>query len=193
MTTTPFYSPRSVEQVAVMNEVTHTPSIDWDDLEFIIGKNSFARSKKPLYTISGFWMEKFLSNTSQIVLTDFNFPSTNRTVTGIEFQLGIQRASRIEDLQIQLTLGGDLIGDNLASHVNPVQSDMYTGDYTTPLNPVGDYHIYGGTGNMWGTELTAPDISNPTFGIVIAFKSNQIYPHRDLAYVNQVALRITYA
>jgi len=193
MTTTPFYSPTSVEQVTVMNELTHKTSIDWDDLESIISTNSFARTKKPLYTISGFWMEKFLSNTSQIVLTDFNFPTSNRQLTGIEFQLGIQRAGRIEDLQIQLTINGDLIGDNLASNVNPVQSDMYTGDHTTPLNPVGDYHIYGDATNMWGTELTTSDILNPTFGIVIAFKSNQIYPHSDMAYVNQVGLRITYA
>jgi hypothetical protein len=193
MTTTSFYPPASIEQVTVMNELTHKPSIDWDKLDAIISKDSYTISKLPLHTISGFWQEKFLSNTSQIVLTNFNFPSTNRTLTGIEFQLGIQRAGRIEDLQIQLSLNGDLIGDNLASTINPVQSDMYTGDYTTPLTPVGDYHIYGATDNLWGTELTSADILNPTFGIVIAFKSNQIYPHNDLAYVNQVALRVSYA
>jgi len=192
MTTTTFYAPRTVNQVTVLNEITHNSSIDWDGLEFIVTQDSFARSKKPLYTIPGFWMEKFLSNTSQVVLTNFNIPA-GTTLTGIEFQLGIQRAGRIEDLQIQLTLNGDLVGDNLASRVNPVQSDMYTGDFTTPLNPVGDYNIYGGPQDLWGTTLTASDVINPTFGVVIAFKSNQIYPHSDLAYVNQVAVRVTYA
>jgi hypothetical protein len=46
---------------------------------------------------------------------------------------------------------------------------------------------------MWGTELTSEQLADPTFGIVISFKSNVIYPHTDLAYVNQVALRVTCA
>jgi len=116
------------------------------------------------------------------------------TILGVELQLGIQRVARIEDLVIQLTLNGELIGDNLASTVNPVQSDMYTGDFTTPLDPVGDSHIYGGTTDLWGTAgLTTANIADPTFGVVVSFKSNPIYPHRDLAYLSQVALRITYA
>jgi hypothetical protein len=77
--------------------------------------------------------------------------------------------------------------------INPVQSDMYTGDNTVPT-PVGDSHIYGGPADLWATtDLTASDIANPTFGIVVSFRSNAIYPHRDLAYLSQVALRITYA
>ena len=116
------------------------------------------------------------------------------TILGIEFQLGMQRASRIEDLIIQLTLNGELIGNNYASTVNPVQSDMYTGDFTTPLTPVGDLNIYGGSTDLWGTtNLTSANIADPTFGIVISFRSNIIYPHRDICYVNQASLRITYA
>ena len=114
------------------------------------------------------------------------------TIQGIELELDIKRAARIEDLVIQLTLGGVLIGDNLASTINPVQSNMYTGD-NVPAVPVGDINIYGGSTNMWGTTgLTADNISDPTFGVVVSFKSNQIYPHTDLAYLSQTALRITY-
>jgi hypothetical protein len=116
------------------------------------------------------------------------------TILGVELELDIKRAARIEDLVIQLTLGGVVIGDNLASTVNPVQSDMYTGEFTTPLHPAGDIHIYGGPADLWGTDgLTATNIADSTFGAVVSFKSNPVYPHRDLAYLSQVTLRITYA
>jgi len=400
MTTTPFYYPSSISNVSIANEVTGIPSIDWNFTPAVIADHAKAVSKKPLYTISGLWMEKFLSNTSQLwctqfnipnpttytayvpqvgytytyatgyngittantpsvqinlgwdkiltlftpnastsdwnlsdsgqvdnaeipftqlnyssltgsllsntfyviiannavqgfyrngllnlfnisstyyALTDFNagagttlyfynvqsstgwrhfpttptqiiwadssvslissgyfsgpyspgdtagnvnlfatnltggksFPATVQTtnyspavpstvsyiptILGIECQINVQRAARIEDLIIQLTLNGTLIGDNYASTINPVQSDMYTGDFTTPLNPVGDYNIYGSPADLWGTTgLTASDLANSTFGIVVSFKSNAIYPHRDLVYVSQVGLRITY-
>jgi len=193
MTTTAFLFPTTVNQVSIPNEITGIPSIDWTGLEYISNTGSYAVSKRPLYTISGLWMEKFLSNTSQIWLTNFNIPTNPNTLTGIEFQLNIQRAARIEDLIIQLTLNGELIGENQASWVNPVQSDMYTGDFTEPLNPVGDYNVYGGQTNLWGTTLTNTDVTDPTFGVVISFKSNTTYPHSDLAYVDRVALRTTYA
>ena len=200
MTTTPFRIPTTVMQISVPNEITGIDSIPWKNLEYITSNDSYAVSAKPLYTISGLWMEKFLSNTSILYLTGFNFPDIQQVVAGIELQLHILRSARIEDLVIQLTDGGlDLngmpimIGENLASTVNPVQSDTYTGDYTTPLLQVGDYNIYGGATNMWGVTLSSADIASPTFGVVISFKSNQIYPHTDLAYVNQVALRVTYA
>ena len=194
MTTTAFYNPTIVNQVSIPNEIVPgNDSIDWNFNTHMISSNAIAVTKKPLHTISGIWMEKFLSNTSQLWLTGFHFPNTGRTLAGIEFQLNILRSARIEDLLIQLTLNGELIGDNRASTVNPVQSDMYTGNLIEPLNPIGDYNIYGSSSDMWGTELVSSNVADPTFGVVISFRSNIIYPHTDLAYVDQVGLRITYA
>ena len=193
MTTTNFYNPVSVQQVTTFNEITNTASIDWN-FNGIIADGNYAVTKQPLYCISGFWQEVFRSVTSQLWCTQAHIPNNGGTVVGIEFVLNLKRAARIEDLLVQLTLGGELIGQNYASTVNPVQSDMYTAETTIPLNPVGDYNIYGGPADLWGTTgLTAANVSDPTFGIVIAFQSNQIYPHRDLAYIDQVGLRITYA
>ena len=194
MTITPFYYPNTITNVPAVNDVIGIPSIDWNFTPTVISDYAEAVSSKPLYTISGLWMEKFLSNTSQLWCTNFNIPNTGGTVVGIEFQLKMQRAARIEDLVIQLVNNNQLIGNNYASTINPVQSDMYTSEFTTPVNPVGDYNIYGSSTDLWGTTgLTSSDIANTSFGIAISFKSNVIYPHRDLAYVSQVGLRITYA
>ena len=115
------------------------------------------------------------------------------TIQGIELELDIKRAARIEDLVIQLTLGGVLIGNNLASSINPVQADMYTAERANYPTPVPDYSIYGGSTNMWGTTLTSNQIADPTFGVVVSFQSNVIYPHKDLAYLHKARLRVTYA
>ena len=132
MTTTPFRIPTTVMQISVPNEITGIPSIPWKNLEYVTSNDSYAVSAKPLYTISGLWMEKFLSNTSILYLTGFNFPDTEQTVTGIELQLHVLRSARIEDLVIQITEGGLGLdgmpipqGENIASIINPVQSSMY--------------------------------------------------------------------
>jgi hypothetical protein len=194
MITTQFYSPSLLNSVPLHNEVTDNWSIPWNYNSSSVSDNSVAYTADSLYTISGLWMEKFLSNTDQMWCTGFNILNLNNTVVGIELALYVQRAGRIQDLIIQLVRNGQLIGDNRASTVNPVQSDMNTGEFTTPLNPVGDYNIYGGHNDLWGiSNFSSADVADSTFGVAISFKSNETYPHRDIAYLSQVALRITYA
>jgi hypothetical protein len=193
MTTTSFIFPATVNQVSIPNEITGWNSIPWHNLDLVVSTDSYASTTEGLYTISGLWMEKFLTNTNQIWLTNFHIPNTGRTIAGIEFQLNVKRLARIEDLIVQLTYDGDLIGDNRASTINPVQSNMYTGDFDAPPVPLADYNIYGSPTDLWGATITNAMLSDPSFGVVVSLKSNQIYPHRDLALVNQVALRITYA
>jgi hypothetical protein len=193
MTTTPFLEPSLITQVSSHNNITNRPSVDWDFNSQAIGPNSPASTLGTLYTMSGFWQEKFYSETSQLFITDFNFPANAGTVTGIELELTVQRVARIQDLIVQLTFNGEIIGDNRASINNPVQSDTYTADVTVPLHPIDDYNIYGSSTDMWGTALSNMDVTDPSFGVVLSFRSNVIYPHRDVVYVDQVALRITYA
>jgi hypothetical protein len=196
MTTTTFYDPTQLNNVTIHNNVTGHDSIDWVTKNNTILENNYAYSKKPLYTVSGLWMEKFLSNTSQLWCTGYKIPNSGQKVTGIEFLLNVKRAARIEDLVIQLTLNGELIGDNRASTINPVQSSMYTGGgpNDVPLVPVGDNYIYGSSSDLWGTAgLTSSNIADATFGVVVSFKSNIIYPHSDTAYLDQASIRVTYA
>ncbi len=193
MANTNFKAPSVITQVNTFNDVLNRNSIPWKNEYNILTENYYAVTEQPIHTISGFWQEKFYTETSQLFTTGYNFEDTGLTVVGIEAFLSLQRVARIQDLVIQLTLNGDLIGENLASDINPVQSDQYSGDFTEPLNPVGDKHTYGGPTDLWGTTLSSADIANSTFGIVVSFKSNQVVPHRDLVYLDQVALRISYA
>lgn len=193
MTTTPFYAPSNIAQVEHFNSVTGQPSINWNHSELAINTNSYAVTQSGLYTISGMWQEKFRSETSELWCTGIPFPQQEGTISGIEVQLNVHRVARVQDLVIQLTLNGELIGENRASDINPVQSNMYTGDYDIAPTPNSDYHVYGSDTDMWGTTLTAADINDASFGVVISFQSNSVMPHRDLVYVDQLAVRITYA
>jgi hypothetical protein len=186
------YYPRILNQVGSFNDITNTPSIDWN-----FENPSFPQTVitvKPLYTISGFWQEIFRSVTSDLWYTDLQIPDSGATIVGIELDLEMQRNARVQDLTVQLTYNGALIGENQASAINPVQSNMYTGENTVTPIPAGNMHTYGASDSVWGTtDLTTAMLSDSSFGVVIGFQSNHIYPHSDFAQVNRVALRITYA
>lgn len=186
------YYPKVLNQVGSFNDITNTPSIDWNFDNPAIPQTVL--TVKPLHTISGFWQEIFRTVTSELWYTDLRIPDDSSTIVGIEVDLEMQRNARVQDLTVQLTYNGDLIGDNQASDINPVQSNIYTGENTVTPIPAGNSHTYGSANSLWGTTgLTTAMLADSSFGIVISFQSNHIYPHSDFAQVDRVALRITYA
>jgi len=192
-TTTKFYSPSLLINRTFTNTETNQTSIDWN-YNGAISQNNYATTSKPLYTVSGIWMERFLTTTSQLLCINLGISNADRPVQGVEFNLLMERAGRVEDLVIQLTQGGVPIGNNLANTTNPVIANMYTGDrMEAPAPYPGNNYTYGGPGDLWGTALTSADVADPTFGVIVSFKSNVAIPHRDLAYLYQLGIRITYA
>lgn len=209
--TTNYLSPTNIQQVA-----TDDTTIEWQSLHNIIDKGSYASIITPLHTISGLWQERYRTHTNQIWTTGYDIigtklitqagdmittennvqlildSATTHTLVGIELSLSTQRLSRVEDLVIQLCLNGALIGLNYALDVPPDIANMYTSDNGIVLTPAGNYEVYGGEFDMWGTTLTIADLTNPTFGIVVSFQSHPTIPHRDIASVDQIALRVYY-
>jgi hypothetical protein len=188
--TTQFYNPTTITQYSEQDDLIQ-PIIEWN-INGAITQDNYITSKQPLYTISGLWMEKYLSHTSELWCTGFNIPESDQELVGIELFLNVHRNSRIEDLRIQLIDSTGLIGDNLASPIDPVQSNMYTGDNSPLLPVIGNENSYSSASNLWGTTLTSAQITDPNFGVAISFRSNQVYPHRDFAIVFQVSVGVTY-
>jgi len=141
-----------------------------------IGEDAFqyAVSSKPLHTISGLWQERFASITSQLWFTNFPFAPNGSTLLGVEVQINAIRASRIQDYVVQLVLNGERVGDNLADP------------------GLDNYKIYGSPTNLWNSPIQLVDTINVNFGVVIALRSNVLTPHTDTAYIDNVAMRITY-
>ena len=170
MARTEYISPTSISQFHDSEK-----DIAWTHSDDAISKTTYAVSAEPLHTIPGLWQEIYASRTNQLICTGFNFNLVGTGVQGIEVQVGSIRLARIQDYIIQLTLNGELIGDNLAD------------------GNIQDLKIFGSNSSLWGTNLTIDNINDPTFGIVVAFRSHVSIPHRDLIYVDQIAMRITYA
>ena len=104
--------------------------------------------------------------------TGFNFINVPDTISGIEVKITSNRYGRITDETIQLTLNNTVIGDNQAS---------------LDLNPI---KIYGGTDNIWNTNLTTAGILNTSFGVVMRFQSHPRWPHKSSMMLDSVELRI---
>ena len=105
-------------------------------------------------------------------LQGFNFTSAPEVLSGIALRLAVSRRGRITDETIQLCLGEDLVGDNLAS---------------LSLDPM---KTYGGETNLWNTSLSITDILTPEFGVVLRFQAHPHWPHRDAAFIDAVEIQI---
>jgi hypothetical protein len=188
--TTQYYTPTIIAQDTNESDQIQ-PLIEWN-INGAVNPDNPISTKDSLYTISGLWMEKYLSNTRELICTGLNIPLTEQPIVGITLFLDIHRKSRIEDLHIQLVDSTGYIGDNLASPVDPVQSNMYTGDNSPWLPLLENKTTYGGVDNTWGATLSNEQIADLAFGVAISFRSNQVYPHRDIVVVNQISVGVTY-
>ena len=180
---TNFIIPQSIIQVPDSD----FPSISWKNLENVSSATFYAESTQPLYCISGLWQERFRTKTNKLIATNFNIPVMGSNVTGIEVQTHILRKARIEDYIIQLTLNGELIGQNKADMTSAKEA------YYENKQQATDFQIYGSPTDLWNTNLTLSDVQNVTFGVAIAYQSNEMIPHRDLVLFNQLAIRIYFA
>lgn len=127
---------------------------------------------KPLYHIARSPQHDLMNKTYFLRLTNFRFVNVPATISGIELKINSRRAGRIMDETVQLCLNENLIGDNKA---------------LTTINPIS---VYGGEDDLWGTNLDASQLNDLTFGIVLRFKANPKWPHRDSIFIDSVELRI---
>lgn len=155
-------------------ESVHIP---WDATDDFVGMKTAKRpavlTTAQVYHIARSPKQDLRTKTYYLQATGFVFTDLPEVITGVELKLVSERRGRIIDDTIQLCLADILIGDNQA---------------TLEILPL---KTYGGVGNFWEVpNLTVEDIINPTFGVVIRFKSHPNWPHRDAASISIVALRI---
>jgi hypothetical protein len=150
--------------------------VSWDETEnFAAIKNKDGKSIKTsrdLFHIARDPKKDITEKTYFLKLTGYNFINLPDQISGIEVKLSMNRFGRIMDDTIQLTLAGSLIGEN--------KTDM-------SLDPI---KVYGGATEMWQTNVSKAYISDPTFGVVLRFKSHPRWPHRSSALIDAVELRI---
>jgi hypothetical protein len=113
------------------------------------------------------------SKTYFLQLSGFNFKNLPTVLTGIEMRLTARRRGRIMDETIQLSIGNQLIGNNVASSL---------------LDPI---MFYGGSTDLWSTQnFSLSNVLDNNFGVSIRLQSHINWPHRDAAFIDAVELRI---
>lgn len=122
-----------------------------------------ARSPKPSIT----------NKTYYIKLCDYRFASLPDIITGIELKITSKRLGRVVDDTVILTYNNETLGDNQASlEINPIK-------------------IYGGETSLWGSSsITSTMIQDPSFGVILRFKSHPQWPHRTPIGLDSVEMRI---
>jgi hypothetical protein len=151
--------------------------VSWDESDNFSGisrKNQFyTKTVNPLVHIARSPKPDITNKTYYLQLTGYNFVDVPEVITGIELQLICDRGGRITDDTVQLVLNGAAIGENVADR------------------NLDQIKIYGGELPVWSTQpLTASDVQNGTFGVLLRFKSHPQWPHKTTAKIDSAELRI---
>lgn len=179
MNRTFYHPPQQITQISVEDQ-----SLYWVNLDQISAVDQtilhpadstragfFSTTNQEIYRIAMRDKKVRTNSVNQIKCTDFNFNNIG-IVTGIELRLVTQRLSRIQDYVISLTYNNETIGENKSN-------DLAEND-----------QIYGGPNDLWNTNLTASEIEDISFGVIIGLGPNKKIPHSDSGYINSVQLKI---
>ena len=166
--------PNNIDQYA--EDGAESFHVMWEEVDsFSALKNKdkkFVKTKRDLLHIARDPRKDILEKTYFLRLKNFNFENLPDEISGIEVKVTMNRYGRISDDTVQLCLDGQLIGENFA---------------TTDLTPI---KTYGNATEKWNTFLTKSDLNNPSFGVVMRFKSQPNWPHKNSALIDSVEIRV---
>jgi hypothetical protein len=166
--------PTLITQYAEPSAENH--HVSWLEVDGFSGlKNKDGRSIKTsrdLVHIAKEPRHDLTEKTYFLKITGFTFTSLPETLLGIEVRLTMQRYGRISDETIQLCLNDTLVGDNQT---------------TFNLDPI---KLYGNETSIWNTQLTIANIQDPSFGVILRFRSHPSWPHKNGALIDAVEIRV---
>lgn len=127
---------------------------------------------KPLLHISRQPKNDILMKSWFVSATNFNFQNLPTTISGVQFRFSVDRVGRVFDDTVQLTVNGELIGENKC------------------VRTVDSVQIYGGLSDTWEVQNLNDIINDPSFGIVIRLKSHPNWPHKTTPILRGLELQI---
>jgi hypothetical protein len=147
--------------------------IEWNtDFNTINSMYSGLALSKPLLHIARQPKNDIKMKSWYLQLTGFNFENIPDTIAGIQLKLSVDRHGRVFDDTVQLCYQNELIGANKCTRtVDPVQ-------------------FYGGITDTWEIDNLSAIVQDPSFGIVLRFKSHPDWPHKTTPTIRFVELQI---
>ena len=166
--------PRLISQYAETEaENAHVSWLEVDNFSSLKFKDSkHIRTSRDLLHIARDPKTDIKEKTYFLKLTNFNFDNIPSILTGIEVKITMNRFGRITDDTVQLILNDNHIGDNLAD---------------LDLAPI---KTYGNSTTLWNTNISASNVLNNTFGIILRFQSHPRWPHKASPLIDTVEIRL---
>jgi hypothetical protein len=138
---------------------------------------------KPLMHVARSPKYDLIDTTWFIKCIGFNFANLPSTISGVTATVSMNRGGRITDDTIQLCYQDTLIGESRAL---PAVDRVTQSSILRPIS------IYGGAQDKWEiNNLTRSMIQDPTFGIVVRYKSHPSWPHKTGPILYSITLQIS--
>jgi len=190
-----FYSPKTIVQYAeypdtdiswsnnqVDTSIKDDPSYNLANPAPGAGQRNVIQSTKNLAHIPNPTRGPKLDKTYFLKCTKFGMTGDTipTSVTGIEVRLDAQRWGRIVDETVCLVYNGEIISEN-KTNISAIREGHLTNN---------NVQTYGGFADMWGAEITREMLASDSFGVLLRFSSNPLYPHRDTIEVYRITIKL---
>lgn len=188
-----FYSPRTIIQYAEYPEadvswsnnqadstIIDTPDYNFADPNTGAGNKNIIQTVKNLSHIPNPTRGPKLDKTYYLKCTNFNIRDLPSTITGITVTINAQRYGRIVDETVCLIHNDQIISEN-KTNLQALREGHLRND---------NDQTYGNNTDLWGAELTREMLEDESFGLLLRFASNPLYPHRDTIEIYRIVLTV---
>ena len=176
-----FYHPKSIVQYAEYPDnniswsnnfrdktIIENPDYNFADSNTSAGNRNVIGSVKELTHVSNASFGPKLDKTYYLKCTNFGFSGLTDALTGITLLLDTQRNGKIVDETVALIYQDQVISKNKTDLSTQYEGHLRNGNIQT----------YGGETDLWEAELTNEMVMDPSFGVLLRFTSNPMYPHK---------------
>lgn len=188
-----FYYPKTITQYAEYpaqniswSNNQSNPQIIEDPDYNLANANSGAGNKnvlttvKPLTHIPNPGRGPILDKTYYLKCTDLGLTDLPGNITGISVMIDAQRNGKIVDETVCLIHNGEVISNNKTNLSAQREGHLTNNNVQT----------YGGETDMWGVQLTSEMLMDNSFGLLLRFSSNPLYPHREGLQIFKILIKV---
>jgi hypothetical protein len=162
--------------VTIVNDLEHNFELGGRG-PYISVSNSIIQTSKSLTHIANPTRGPKLDKTFYLKCTNFQIDTAPSDITGFSLSLKTQRHQRIVDDTIALIYDDKIISKNKTNLSTRAEGHLRN------ENDQG----YGGLTDLWGIKNFTPSmLEDPSFGVLLRFSSNPLYPHRDGMMIYQI-------
>lgn len=147
------------------------------------GSNNVISTVVPLTHVANPTRGPKLDKTYYLKCTNFFGSHVPTAPTGLVLTVTSQRNQKIVDDTICLIYQDQIISDN--------KTNLSAGPYSIDGHmKIDNVATYGSENDMWGATITREMIMDPSFGVLLRFASNPMYPHKEGMLIYQITLQV---